>query len=55
MTYELNPCDRLITCDLSCDFHTAAGLTWLYTEHKLWSMFLGFPRALPTELKGVAV
>jgi hypothetical protein len=55
MTYELNPCDRLITCDLSCDFHTAAGLTWLYTEHKFWSMFLGFPRALPIELKGIAV
>lgn len=34
---------------------TAAGLAWLYTEYKFWSMYIGFPRALPIELKGIAV
>lgn len=51
----VNPTEAMIMCEDSAKMRTASGVWFLHQYYLNSKVFLGFPRALPTELKGIAV
>ena len=50
-----SPTEAMIMCEESATMKTAAGYWFLYQYYLNSEVFLALPRALPTELKGIAV
>lgn len=50
-----NPSDAMLMCDESMRMKTAAGYWFFEQYYHNSKIFLRFPRALPIELKGIAV